>query len=241
MRSVAPFADREVGVVTGRKLIDDGSGRSLDRAEGLYWRYESALKSWETTTGSVAAVAGEILAFRRAAFRVPDRGFLTEDFVQAMLAALDGWRVVYARDAVSVERASATVEDEAVRRARIVSGRWQALAALFPRLAARKPGLALKVLSHKALRPVVPGALVTAAVANTAAAPRRPLLRLLLVGQITFYAAALAGYRREQTGRRNRWLFLPYYFCRMNLATLAGFRNFLRRRDASVWTRVRRG
>src|SRR5581483_12097927 len=67
----APFADPEVGVVTGRKAIDDGSGRPLDRAESLYWRYESRLKEWETTVGSVPAVAGEILAFRRSAFHVP--------------------------------------------------------------------------------------------------------------------------------------------------------------------------
>jgi len=241
---VAPFADPSVGVVTGRKIIDDGSGRALDRAEGLYWRYESALKTWETTTGSVAAVAGEIIAFRREAFRVPEQRFLVEDFVQAMLAALDGWRVVYAPDAVSVERASATVRDEAARRARIVTGRWQALVALLPRLAARRPGLALKVVSHKGLRPIVPAALVTAAVSNVAASRRRRIPQVVLAGQAAFYTAALAGYRNERAGRRNRWLFLPYYFCRMNLATLAGLRAFLGRRDrrdAGMWTKVRRG
>lgn len=238
---VAPFADPSVGVVSGRKVIDDGSGRGLDRAESLYWRYESALKKWETATGSVAAVAGEIIAFRRAAFRVPGHRFLVEDFVQAMLAALDGWRVVYAPDAVSVERASATVGDEATRRARIVSGRWQALVALLPRLLVRRPGLALKVISHKGLRPLVPGALVLAALSNVASARRGRASRLLLAGQAGFYAAALAGYRNERAGRRNRLLFLAYYFCRMNFATLAGLHNFLRGRDAAVWAKVRRG
>ena len=52
---VEPFADASVGVVTGRKVIDNGDGRPLDRAEGLYWRYESRIKTWESAAGSVTA------------------------------------------------------------------------------------------------------------------------------------------------------------------------------------------
>lgn len=237
----APFADAEVGVVTGRKTIDDGSGRPLDRAEGLYWRYESKLKEWETTVGSVPAVAGEILAFRRAAFQVPDKPLLTEDFAQAMLAALKGWRVVYAPRALSMESASATVGDEAIRRARLVTGRWQALLFLLPPLVLRRPWFALQLVSHKGLRPLVPGMLLAAAASNIAAARRPGWPRWLLAGQIAIYVAALLGWRSEQRGRRNRWFFLPYYFCRMNLAALAGARNFVRSRDSASWTKVSRG
>jgi len=41
-----PFADPAVGAVTGRKTVaaEDGLGYS----EGLYWRYESKIRSWET-------------------------------------------------------------------------------------------------------------------------------------------------------------------------------------------------
>jgi len=101
---VAPFADPDVGVATGRKAIDDGSGRALDQAEGLYWRYESRLKEWESRVGSVAAVAGEILAFRREAFPTPPPGTMTEDFVQAMLAAAAGWRTGFRADRVVMVR-----------------------------------------------------------------------------------------------------------------------------------------
>jgi poly-beta-1,6-N-acetyl-D-glucosamine synthase len=237
----APFADGEVGVVTGRKAIDDGTGRPLDRAEGVYWRYESKLKEWETTVGSVPAVAGEILAFRRAAFQVPDEPLLTEDFAQAMLAALDGWRVVYAPRALSMESASATVGDEAVRRARLVTGRWQALLMLLPPLLLRRPWFALQLISHKGLRPLVPAMLVTAASSNLVAARQSGWPRWILGGHLAMYIAALLGWRNERRGTRNRWLFLPYYFLRMNLATLAGARNFIRNREAAQWTKVARG
>jgi biofilm PGA synthesis N-glycosyltransferase PgaC len=237
----APFADPDVGAVTGRKAIDDGSGRALDRAEGLYWRYESKLKEWESRIGSVAAVAGEILAFRREAFPDTPAGTMNDDFAQALLVASGGWRVVYAPGAVSIERASATIGDEAVRRSRLVTGRGQALLRLLPRLARRNPRLALEVASHKGLRPLVPWALAAAAVSNVPLARERRWARTAVLGQAVFYGAALAGWKRERAGERSRVLYLPYYFCRMNLATLEGLANFASGRHEAVWARVRRG
>jgi poly-beta-1,6-N-acetyl-D-glucosamine synthase len=238
---VAPFADPDVGSTTGRKAIDDGSARPLDGAEGLYWRYESRLKEWESRIGSTAAVAGEILAFRREAFPAAPAGSITEDFVQAMLVAADGWRVVYVPEAVSLERASATTADEAVRRSRLVTGRGQALARVLPLLARREPVLLCQVISHKAMRLLVPWALVAAAASNLSLARRRRWARVAVAGQAGFYAAAVAGRRLEQADRHSRVLYLPYYFCRMNLAGVVGAWHFLTGRHEAVWARVRRG
>lgn len=238
---VAPFADSSVGVVTGRKAIDDGSGRPLDRAEGLYWRYESRIKAWESAVGSTTGVAGEILAFRREAFQFVKPGTMNEDFVQAMLAALDGWRVVYAPKAVSVERASATIVDEAKRRSRLTTGRWQALRMLLPALLRRRPLLALQMISHKGLRPLVPFALIAALVTNVALASQHSWAMSVLILQVVFYDAALLGWAAEVIGRRSRLLYFPYYFCRMHVAALAGFRDFASSRQEAVWAKVRRG
>jgi poly-beta-1,6-N-acetyl-D-glucosamine synthase len=238
---VAPFADAEVGIVTGRKAIDDGSGRPLDHAEGLYWRYESKLKEWETRSGSVTAVAGEILAFRRAAFQSPAAETMNEDFIQAMLAAAAGWRVVYAPRAVSLELASATTADEAIRRSRLVTGRWQALRAMLPVLLRRNPRLFWQVVSHKGLRPLIPAALASAAVANLSLATSRRWARPVALAQLGFYASAAAGASQERRGKRSRLLYLPYWFCRMNLATLTGFRNYVSGSREAVWARVARG
>lgn len=238
---VAPFADPSVGVVTGSKLIDDSGGRQLDRAEGLYWRYESQIKRWESTIGSVTGVAGEVLATRRSAFRAPADGLLTEDFAQALLAAVDGWRIVYAPDARSTERASATLADERTRRARIVTGRYQAIARLLPALLRADPRLAWQVVSHKALRPLVPWAMATALLSNLALARRSVLARGLLAAQAGFYALAARGRTDEARGRRRTLTYLPYYFCHMNVASLQGLRAFLRHDRTGTWTRVARG
>jgi len=238
---VAPFADPAVGVVTGRKAIDDGAGRPLDRAEGLYWRYESRLKEWESQVGSVTAVAGEILAFRRDAFPATPEGTLNEDLAQAMLAATAGWRVVYAPGALSLERASATTGDEAIRRARLVTGRGQALGRFLPALARRRPVLAAQLVSHKMLRPAIPWALLTAALSNLALARERRWARPALALQAAFYGAAALGARQERRGRRSRLLYLPYWFCRMNLATLEGLVRLATGRREAAWAKVRRG
>jgi cellulose synthase/poly-beta-1,6-N-acetylglucosamine synthase-like glycosyltransferase len=238
---VAPLGDPAVGLVTGRKAIADVDGSALDHAEGLYWRYESKIKEWESASGSVVGVAGEILAFRRAAYRSPQAGVMNEDFVQALLVASSGWRVLYAPRALSVERASATIQDEAVRRARLTTGRAQALRRLLPMLLRRHPRLAWQVISHKGLRPLVPWALLAAAASNVRLAPCRVWARALLGLQALFYFAATLGWHNERSGRRSRWTYLPFYFCRMNVATLAGLRDFAGGRHEAVWAKVRRG
>jgi poly-beta-1,6-N-acetyl-D-glucosamine synthase len=238
---VAPFADPAVGVVSGRKAIDDGTGRPLDQAEGLYWRYESRVKEWETRSGSVTAVAGEIIAFRREAFPQVPIGTVLDDFAQAMLAAADGWRIAYAPAALSLEVASATLGDEAIRRARIVSGRSQALARFLPRVARRDPEYAFRLVSHKGLRPLVPWALLAAAISSIASVRERRWARAAVAAEGAFYGAAVAGLLEDRRGRRTRLLYLPYWFCRMNLATLTGLSEFARGRNDPVWARVRRG
>ena len=74
---VAPLADPAVGLVAGAKVIDEGRGRALDQAEGLYWRYESKLKEWESAVGCAIGAPGEIMALRRRAYRAPPPGMVT--------------------------------------------------------------------------------------------------------------------------------------------------------------------
>ena len=238
---VAPFADPAVGVVTGRKAIMDDTGRPLDQTESLYWRYESQIRAWENATGSVTGVAGEILAFRREAFPHLPAGTLNDDFVQAMTAAANGWRVAYAPRALSLERASATIEDEAVRRARLVTGRLQAMGMVLGPVAARDPQLAWQVVSHKGMRPLVPGLLLVALLSAAPRSTRRAWARAAVAGQAAFAAAALAGWHGERTGRRQRLTYVPYYFVRMNVATVRGIRDYLTGRREAVWQRVERG
>jgi cellulose synthase/poly-beta-1,6-N-acetylglucosamine synthase-like glycosyltransferase len=110
-----PFADPRVGAVTGRKTVaaEDGLGYS----EGLYWRYESKIRTWETRLGCCVGVNGEIFAIRRSLFRPAPPGVVNDDAWMAMEVIKAGLDVVYNPRAVSVERVSPTAADEARRRA----------------------------------------------------------------------------------------------------------------------------
>ena len=142
---------------------------------------------------------------------------------------------------MSVERASASIADEATRRTRLIVGRSQALRRLLPTLVRRKPWLAWQMVSHKGLRPAVPALLLVAAASNLALTRSRRWARLLMLSQGAFYTAAAVGWRRERTGRRDRATYLPFYFVRMNLAALRGIRDFAAGRRQPIWTRVHRG
>jgi hypothetical protein len=207
----------------------------------LYWRYESKLKELESTAGSITAVAGEIRAFKREAMYWPPATTLTEDLVQALIAAMNGWRVVYAPHAMSVEHASATIDQEATRRARLMAGASQGLMWLLPRMAVRQPRLAWQVLSHKGLRPLVPAALLAYGASSLSLARTNRSARAMVAAEAAFYVCALLGRRDEARGRYRRWTYFPYYFCRMNAAAMSGLVGLARRRQGAAWTRVARG
>ncbi len=79
------------------------------------------------------------------------------------------------------------------------------------------------------------------AATNAPLARRTAWARQLLAAQLLFYAAALAGWQNERRSRRSRWSYLPFYFCRMNVAGIGGLRNFASRRREAVWAKVERG
>ncbi len=249
---VAPFADPAVGAVSGAKVIMENDG-ALGDTEGLYWRYESFIKEWETRLGSCAGVAGEIFALRRVLFVPPPERIINDDFYLAMRLIRRGFRVVYAPRALSYERVSPSVQDEVVRRSRIVAGRYQAIALWHHLLPLDRPMVVWQIVSHKFLRPLVPIAMIGALLSNVLAvlwpseATSFPLLHLappynwLLLGlQLLFYAVAWLGGHVAQRGLLGKLLFVPTYLVYNNFAALVGLYRFVKGRQTPLWERVPR-
>jgi hypothetical protein len=65
-----------------------------------------------------------------------------------------------------------------------------------------------------------------------------PFYRLLLVGQLAFYAWAAAGFIFRQAMTHVRFGLLGYFLVAMHLAYLVGFVRFMRRRQEGLWQRV---
>jgi membrane protein implicated in regulation of membrane protease activity len=64
--------------------------------------------------------------------------------------------------------------------------------------------------------------------------------RVLLLGQIAFYALAIVGSWVVLPGWAGRLLRLPALFTTVNLALLVGFTRWLRRPQSGVWVRTSR-
>ena len=248
----APFVDPTVGAVTGAKSIVRGDG-ALGESEGLYWKYESFIKEQETRLGSTTGAAGEILAIRRDLFETPPDYVINDDFYMAMRLVQRGYRVIYAPQARSWERVSLSAQDEITRRARIVAGRYQALA-LAPRLLPfDRPLVIWQVVSHKFLRPLVPFAMLGALLANLLAVvrPRRaarpslsgltpPFNWIMLWLQLLFYGLAWLGNMVETQGAMGKLLYLPTFLVNSNLAALIGLYRSLTKGQTTLWQRAQR-
>ncbi|MCB0193550.1 MAG: glycosyltransferase family 2 protein [Anaerolineae bacterium] len=250
---VAPFADPSVGAATGAKSILRGDG-VLGESEGLYWKYEAFIKKQETLLGSCTGVAGEILALRRHLFESPPDHVINDDFYMAMRVSKRGYRVVYVPQARSYERVSLSAQDEMTRRARIVAGRYQAIALAGDLLPVQRPLLVWQVVSHKFLRPLVPlamlGALVTNLLSLGQAASKTgsamlsltpPVNWIVFIGQLLFYGAAWLGNQLEDKNHKlAKVLYLPTFLVNSNLAALTGLYRFLSGGQATAWQRVNR-
>jgi hypothetical protein len=247
-----PFADPSVGAVTGAKSIAQGDG-TLGTSEGRYWKYEAFIKAQETRLGCCVGVSGEVLALRRDLFQPAPDHIINDDFYMAMRAIRRGYRVVYAPKAISRERVSPSARDEMARRARIVAGRYQAIAHAHKLLPLRRPLVAWQIVSHKFLRPLVPLAMAGMLLTNLAAVVRPPAAghpRLLVLGppfagallilQAAFYAAAWLGHRAPDGSLPGRAFALPAYLVNSNLAAVIGLVRYLARSQSPLWERVPR-
>lgn len=248
------FDGPNVGAVSGAKRIIKGDS-PLGQSEGLYWRYESFIKERESRLGCCTGVCGEILALRRALFIPPPATIINDDFALAMGLIHRGFQIRYAPDAKSYERVSASASEEISRRARIIAGRYQAIASAHQWLPFKRPVLVWEILSHKILRPLVPLAMLSALLANSLAVlsfgafddAQYPLMSLawpysagLLTAQFLFYAIAFSGRHYPLKGRLGALLYLPTFLVDSNFAALMGLKRYFSRGQATTWSMAKR-
>ncbi|NCI45560.1 glycosyltransferase family 2 protein [Sediminibacterium soli] len=239
------YADPETGAVSGEKRVQVDARSDATAGEGFYWRYESKLKKWDSELYTVVGAAGELFSIRTSLYQPVPQNALLDDFMISMMIVLKGYRIIYEPDAYAMEKSSANVEEELKRKIRIASGGIQSMVWLkqllnpFPR-----PLLSFQYISHRVLRwTAAPLLMLLAFVLNIlmVADDAGWLYRLLLVMQIAFYASAVMGWLFEKKSIRVKILFIPYYFCVMNYAVLAGMLRYLRQKpQTGVWEKAKR-
>jgi cellulose synthase/poly-beta-1,6-N-acetylglucosamine synthase-like glycosyltransferase len=228
-RLVENFADPSVGAVSGRYRVVKPNEVNIGAPEDLYWRYEAFLKTQESRLGSTLGAHGHLHAIRRELYPFPPAETVNDDYVIPLAALAQGFRAVYEPAAEVFEEAREMTGFK--RRIRIVAGNLQQLRHLAQFLTPFQPLALFFFLSHKALRLLVPFAMLLALAVNLFLLGREGY-RVLLGVQLLFYALAALGL----TGRlRPRVLRLPFYFCMVNSAAFFGLYHALTRRRGMAW------
>ncbi|MEO1050709.1 MAG: glycosyltransferase family 2 protein [Bacteroidota bacterium] len=238
------FADEKVGCVAGEKRIFNKAADSASGAgEGIYWRYESALKKWDAELYSAVGAAGELFAVRRELFEAVEKDTILDDFIISLRIALRGYKIDYQPKAFAIETASASIADEMKRKVRICAGGIQSIVRLLPLLNILKHGLlSFQYISHRVLRwTITPLALLAIIPINVALMQwYEGIYTYLLWGQMAFYLSAIIGWVLENRQIRIKMLFIPFYFFIMNLAVFMGFVRYLKGKQSVLWERARR-
>ena len=200
--------------------------------EGLYWRYELALRALESRVCSVTGGNGAIYATRREAYLVVDP-IMGHDLSFPFNMVKRGWLALGVREAQASEKMVPTIEGEFARKRRMMSHTWPIVlrgGMLSPR--GYGPTYAFMIVSHRILRYLTPFLHVIALVANIArCSGRGGCTRLTLALQLAVLLAARA--RRRGAGASS--LLIARYYVLTTASLAAGLWDWLVHGTAAGW------
>jgi cellulose synthase/poly-beta-1,6-N-acetylglucosamine synthase-like glycosyltransferase len=217
-RLVANLADPDVAYVCGQLRLEDATGSNR---EGLYWRYELALRDAESRLGSVTGGNGSIYAVRRSDYvDVDPRWGHDLSFPYRMVQA--GKRAVYEPAARAFEKPTPTNETEYRRKVRMFEHCWE-ITLRGRMLRDLPPGYLVAMLSHRVLRYGSGLAHVVLAATSVVLAPAGLVYAGVLLGQLALAAAFAAG------------VSIARYYVYVTWATVQALWNYLRRGVPATW------
>ncbi len=224
---VSPFADPRVGYVCGDVRFVNQAGTNQ---EGLYWRYEMAVRAFESRLRSVTGGNGAIYATRRDAYIVVDP-IMGHDLSFPFNFVKRGWRAVYAPGAHASEKMVPTIEGEFARKRRMMSHGWPIVVRggmLSPR--GYDPVYALMIFSHRVLRYLSPFLHVIALGTNIALVSDSALYAIPLALQLALLVAAWLA-----PALPARPLLIARYYVLTTASLAAGLWDWLRHGTAVGW------
>lgn len=242
---VRHYQNPRVGAVAGEKrILVEETADASSAGEGFYWKYESKLKKWDYELYSNVGAAGELFSIRTELYQPVESDTIIDDHMIAMRIAEKGYIIAYEPGAYAMETASADVSEELKRKIRIAAGGIQSILRL--KQAANPfhhPLFTFQYISHRVLRwTITPFLLLLVFILNGIIAFQYDSLfyRLLFIAQLVFYGLALTGLYFESRNVRIKALFIPYYFCVMNYAVLAGIIRYFKKSQSAAWEKSRR-
>lgn len=236
-----------VGCVAGEKRIEvKTKDNAASGGEGLYWRYESALKKMDSQLCTAVGAAGELFAIRRNLFVKMENDTLLDDFIMSMRIAQQGFKIEYCYEAYAIERGSANMAEEEKRKVRIAAGGLQSIWRLRDLFNIFKYGMmSFQYVSHRVLRwsitPVMLFLLIPINAFLLVLEPDNIVYWTVMIGQILFYILGMWGYALSKKAIKNKYLYIPYYFLFMNVNVIKGFLYLSKRSgNSGAWEKAKR-
>jgi cellulose synthase/poly-beta-1,6-N-acetylglucosamine synthase-like glycosyltransferase len=222
-------ADPQLGYLCGQVRFTTPEG---DNQEGVYWRYETAVRELESRVGDVTAGNGALYATRRESYVVVDPR-MGHDLSFPFNMVKRGWRAKYEPAATASEKTTPSNESEFRRKRRMMSHTWPIMLTggiLEPR--GYSPLYAFQIVSHRLLRYVTPFLHLAALAASVRLAhsgpdERRRPYRLAVAAQLAFLAAAAAGRPR-----------IARYYLLVTASPAAGLVDYLRTGTPAGWEKA---
>lgn len=232
------FSDSGVGCVTGERVCLPTQS-SASAGEGLYWRYEAAIKTAESNLGSCLGGVGQVMAFRKSLF--PPIPVIGDDFYIPMKILIStGSRIIFEPRAKAMIPAASSLSLELERKIRSHVSLLRDIPYLKSGLNPLRSPIWWRFLSHHILRLFVPFALIALLPLSLLLWQTGTIFQVSAVALISFYAAALAGYLFQQRHRRIQALYVPFYFLFANWAVFLAWVRWARREHQYAWQRTER-
>lgn len=229
-----PLADPHVGGVAGNQcyLRDDGASAG----ERTYWGFDRRLKQAESAAGNTISATGAIYAIRRRLYRaVPSA--VTDDFAVSTGVIAQGYRLVFAAEAVAYEPAAAANKVEFGRKVRVMTRGLRGVLVRRELLNPLRHGFyAVQLFSHKVLRRLVALPLLVLLAVSPLLWNSGLFYQAATLAQYAFYGCGIAGLLSAGSCW-GRWklLAIPSYFCLVNTAALTAAVEVVRGRRIELW------
>ncbi len=229
-----PFYDKKVGCTCGKVIYRNPNNILSGDGESFYWKYENSLKKLESKLGFVAGATGAVYAIRRNLFHFLPKNCINDDFSISMKIVESGFQLKYVEEAIVYENVAPSINSEFKRHIRDATGHYLSIFFLYKLLNPFSGIRSLIFWSHRILRWSVPLFLIILFALNFFLL-NKPLYKYLFFAQIIFYFLSILGLLFQKKGKISIILFLPFYFCNLNLALFIGMLNAIFKKNNGKW------
>ena len=229
---VSNFKDEKVGYVTGKLEYVNIDDNGTSNSEGLYWRYELLLRDLESRVQSITAGNGAIYAIRRSVYE-PINVLYNHDFELPSLVRKKNMYSIYDKNSIAKEKAGETSDDEYKRKVRMLGRTWHKILHDFSIFNPLKVGFLYSIFmfSHRLLRYSTGILQLVILILNILLFDESLFFQIFLYLQIIFYFLSVLGIFYK----KNKIIYIHYYFNLFQLATLIGFIKALTNNVKPFW------